>query len=80
MAGKIGSSARKGRWGDLLAVGYCYGLNCVLPNPTPGPQDVTVCGDGTFKEVTEVELGLKVGPSSHKTGVLLRGDQNTVTQ
>ena len=55
MAGKIGSSARKGRWGDLLAVGYCYGLNCVLPNPTPGPQDVTVCGDGTFKEVTEVE-------------------------
>ena len=47
-----------GRWADWLDMGCCYGLNCVLPNPTPGPQDVTVCGDGAFKEVTEVEWGL----------------------
>lgn len=66
--------------------GLYYGLNCIplpLPPSNSYVEDLTpnvaALRDEAFKEVTKVNWGHKVGPWSHRTGVLIRKDQYTNT-
>lgn len=59
---------------------HCCGLSCVPCNPSvdvPAPN-MTVFGDRACRRQLRLNEKLRVGPSSSRTGVLIRRDARAV--